>query len=199
MSAITLLISVIYTCAKTSHRYGRDPAYYNRAILFHHEGKAFMNFSRRVLTGHPISGRTLRIPSLTEAQAEALDAVHFTAQKHKLNFATEKGEMRFINNFALLHGREAYSDKENFEASRLSCEDEMARRSQRHLLRMWLHDEQMVWKLPPALKLVWARAFHDPNRSRRWRSPILPLEVGPKPGPPPPPKPNPQPIPAPCD
>ena len=120
------------------------------------DGKVILNFSRRVLTGHPLSPRTPDIPGLTEAQAEALDAVHYIAKAHKLNFTTVKGEMRFVNNFAILHGREAYRDADDLG------------KSKRHLLRLWLHNEQMMWKLPPALKLVWARTFYDEERHKTW-------------------------------
>src|SRR5271156_15300 len=174
-----------------SHRYGRDPTYYNRALLYYHDEKTLINFSRRVLTSHPISPRTKGIPGLTEAQAEALDAVHFTAKKHKLNFATEKGDMRFINNFAVLHGREAYSDHDMDPDV-----DETERRSQRHLLRLWLHNEKMAWKLPSALKLVWARTF-DENRRRTWDAAQHMSQERAR-GPDPPPRPDSNPIPYPC-
>ena len=38
-------------------------------------GKVVINFSRRTLTGSAVSPRSVGIPGLTEAQAEALDAV----------------------------------------------------------------------------------------------------------------------------
>ncbi|KAH8698550.1 hypothetical protein BGW36DRAFT_460448 [Talaromyces proteolyticus] len=181
--------------------YGRDPEYYNRALLFYHNEQILINFSRRVLTGHPISPRTQGIPGLTEAQAEALDAVHFIAQKHKLTFSTEKGDMRFINNYAILHGREAYSDDD----IRINL-DKAERRSQRHLLRLWLHNEKMAWKLPPSLRLVWARTF-DEKRHRTWdaaqymsQERVSSRGRSPSPSPPPPPRPGPRsPIPYPCD
>lgn len=122
------------------YSYGREPAYYNRALMYHHDNRVIMNFSRRVLTGHPISGRSDGIPGLTEAQAEALDAVHFIARKHKLCMTTCKGDIRLINNFAVLHGREAYNDVDTNLANMAG--DPSHRLSQRHLLRLWLHDEK---------------------------------------------------------
>ncbi|XMA17016.1 hypothetical protein WAI453_009807 [Rhynchosporium graminicola] len=32
--------------------YGRSPPFYNRALLYHTDGKIILNFSRRLLTGH---------------------------------------------------------------------------------------------------------------------------------------------------
>lgn len=131
------------------YRIGRDPAYYRRALLYFHEGKAILNASRRLLLGHPRSPRTKGIPGLSEAQAEALDALHFIAEKHEILPAMEKGDMRFFNNMGILHQREAF---ENDEA----CE--------RHLIRIWLNNEAKCWKLPMPLNLAWARVFEDDER-----------------------------------
>ncbi|KAK5449837.1 hypothetical protein LTS15_008409 [Exophiala xenobiotica] len=62
--------------------FGRSPSFYIRALMYYHQGKLITSFSRRLLVGHlPFEARTPGIPGLTEAQAEALDAVHFVAQK----------------------------------------------------------------------------------------------------------------------
>ena len=145
--------------SKTSNHwfsYGRDPPYYSRALLYHFDNHAILNFSRRVLTGHPYAPRSSNIPGLTEAQAEALDAVHFLGQKHQMRLSMKKGDIRFINNMGLLHGREAFQDEDGSATSR------------RHLIRLWLHNSKMVWKLPPQLQLAWARVFEDGQRGRRW-------------------------------
>jgi len=130
--------------------YGRDPAFYKRPILFHHKGKIIFSFSRRLLAGHlPNEPRTEGIPGLTEAQAEALDAVHFAARKYEMRPTMQKGDLRFINNMGLLHRREAFEDDEN---------------NARHLIRLWLHNEMMCWKLPQPLRVAWARVFEDGDR-----------------------------------
>ncbi|KAL8847888.1 MAG: hypothetical protein Q9221_007099 [Calogaya cf. arnoldii] len=136
--------------------YGRDPPFYDRALLYHIDDHVMLNFSRRVLTGHPYAPRSLGIPGLNEAQAEALDAVHFIGLKHQKRLSTKKGDIRFVNNMALLHGREAFFDQDKDA------------KSQRHLIRLWLHNSKMVWKLPTQLQLAWARAFEDGGRGRRW-------------------------------
>lgn len=133
--------------------FGRDPPYYSRAALHYHDGKMFLNFSRRLLTGHPDSPRTAGIPGLSEAQAEALDAVHFIAREHQIKTAMVKGDMRFVNNMSILHCREAFLD------------DDL---SKRHLIRVWLNNEEMNWKLPVALRLAWARVFEDDERGVHW-------------------------------
>ncbi|KAK4208755.1 putative taurine catabolism dioxygenase TauD [Rhypophila decipiens] len=140
--------------------YGRDPAFYKRALLYHHDNKLITSFSRRLLVGHlPFEPRSAGIPGLTEAQAEALDAVHFIARKHEIKPRMEKGDLRFINNMALLHRREAF---ENDNAAGVS----------RHLVRIWLHnDEGYCWNLPAPLRLAWARVFEDEEdkyRGEHW-------------------------------
>ncbi|KAK3317075.1 hypothetical protein B0H66DRAFT_535309 [Apodospora peruviana] len=133
--------------------YGREPKYYKRALMYWHDDKLITSFSRRLLVGHlPFEPRSAGIPGLTEAQAEALDAVHFIARKHEIKPRMERGDIRFINNMALLHRREAF---------------ENAGGEKRHLVRIWLHnDEGVCWNLPGPLRLAWARVFEDDSGER---------------------------------
>ncbi|KAK3934286.1 putative taurine catabolism dioxygenase TauD [Diplogelasinospora grovesii] len=134
--------------------YGREPPYYKRALQYWHQDKLITSFSRRLLVGHlPFEPRTPGIPGLTEAQAEALDAVHFIARKHEIKPRMEKGDLRFINNMALLHRREAFENSGD---------------TKRHLVRIWLNNEDMCWKLPAPLQLAWARVFDDEGRGEHW-------------------------------
>ncbi|KAL6412676.1 taurine catabolism dioxygenase TauD [Ilyonectria robusta] len=105
-----------------------------------------MNFSRRILTGAPASPRSPMIPPITEAQAEALDAVHFTALKHQLSIPLQEGDIRFINNHAVLHGRDAFDDSDQ---------------SQRHLVRLWLRNPDKAWRMPTGLNMAWDRVYRD--------------------------------------
>jgi hypothetical protein len=122
-------------------------------LLFHTDSKVILSASRRLLTGSPDTPRTKGIPALTEKQAEALDAVHFIAQANSLKLSVEKGDMCFINNMAILHSREAFED---------------GRYTQRHLFRLWLSNQELLWKLPPPLELAWARVFDDEDRPSIW-------------------------------
>lgn len=138
--------------------FGRDPAFYRRALMYFHGEKLITSFSRRLLVGHaPFDPRTEGIPGLTEAQAEALDAVHFIAQKHEIKPRMERGDLRFVNNMALLHRREAFENPKGEDVSK-----------GRHLVRLWLHnDEGMCWGLPGPLRLAWARVFEDDENTER--------------------------------
>ncbi|KAL4965150.1 TauD/TfdA family dioxygenase [Aspergillus stella-maris] len=134
--------------------FGRSPSYYTRPILFYHHDKLITSFSRRLLVGHvPFDKRSPGIPGLTEAQAEALDMIHFVARKHEINPRIERGDLRFINNMAILHRREAFENSAG---------------KARHLIRIWLNNKQMCWKLPRSLQLSWARIFEDDEREEHW-------------------------------
>lgn len=138
----------------SSFRFGRSPAYYTRPLLFYYHTKVILSFSRRLLVGHlPFEARTPDIPGLTEAQAEALDAVHFIARRHEIKLRMERGDLRFINNMAILHRREAFTNGPG---------------TARHLVRVWLNNEMMCWKLPRPLRVAWARVFDDGDREEHW-------------------------------
>lgn len=128
-------------------RHDDTRAYYKRPILFRDPtiGRVFFCFSRRQLTGSVVSPRPIHFPPLSEAQAEALDAVHFTAEKHALNFQLEKGDIQFLNNLALFHAREAFEDGEDSR--------------QRHLIRMWLRNGDLAWQTPEELRAPWEQIY----------------------------------------
>lgn len=63
---------------------------------------------------------------MTAEQREALDEVQRIASETYLDMSIGEGDIQFLNNRTLLHGRTGYEDHH-----------EMARR--RHLLRLWLH------------------------------------------------------------
>ena len=54
--------------------------------------------------------RSKEIPAITEAQAEALDALHFTAQKRSVAMGFRKGDLQLINNLSIFHAREGFKD-----------------------------------------------------------------------------------------
>jgi len=130
-------------------------------LLFHKDGRPIISFSRRPITGSSVSPRSPGIPSLTETQAEVLDAVHFAAERHCLSIDSRQGDMLFWNNLALLHGREGFQDKPPGK--------------KRHLLRLWLKsgDESESWSLPKVLQEAWDNAY-GPGDGRPEQWPIIP-------------------------
>lgn len=128
--------------------------------MYYHEGKVITSFSRRLLVGHlPFEARTPGIPGLTEAQAEALDAVHFIAKRHEIKTRMVKGDLRFVNNMAVMHRREQFENNDD---------------NVRHLVRLWINNPTMCWKLPLDLKIAWARIFDDEERDESWD--IIPVK-----------------------
>jgi hypothetical protein len=135
-------------------RFGRSPSFYKRAIAYCKDNKLILSYSRRLLLGHlPTEPRTPGIPGLTEAQAEAIDALHFTAKRHEFKPRLMKGDLRYINNMGIMHRREAFENSADTE---------------RHLVRIWLNNETMCWKLPRDLRIAWARVFDDEEREEHW-------------------------------
>lgn len=54
------------------------------------------------------------------------------------------GDMRFINNFSILHSRDEFQD---------------SARNKRHVLRLWLRNDDLGWSIPEGLRLAWERVF----------------------------------------
>jgi hypothetical protein len=54
--------------------------------------------------------RSTTIPPITEAQAEALDAIHFLAEKYNLGLNFQKGDIQYINNLSIFHARDGFVD-----------------------------------------------------------------------------------------
>lgn len=96
-------------------------------------GGPVFQFSRRPLTGAHFSPHHPLVPALSEVQAEALDAVYFTAKAHALCVTLERGDVEIFNNFAMMHARSAFTDEGG---------------DRRHMMRLWLRNEEMRWTLP---------------------------------------------------
>ncbi|OCK79232.1 Clavaminate synthase-like protein [Lepidopterella palustris CBS 459.81] len=146
---------VIHTLADTSWVFDkhRTPAYWNnRAILFNFSGYGpGFCFSRRPITGSPTSPRSPGVPPMTEVQAEALDMVHFTAVKHQISMRLQRGDIQLINNLAVFHARNGFRDKIG---------------EQRHIIRLWLRNEELAWKTPEGLKRTWFEKYGESERRK---------------------------------
>jgi Taurine catabolism dioxygenase TauD, TfdA family len=77
------------------------------------------------------------IERLSPKQLEALDMVLDLAKRYHLKIHTKTGDMLFINNLSIMHARSAFEDQ---------------RGSRRHLVRMWIHNDELGWKLPRELQ-----------------------------------------------
>ncbi|KAF9013811.1 Clavaminate synthase-like protein [Hymenopellis radicata] len=125
-------------------RFGADPAYVMRPVLWNVDGNIIIQYTRRQFTGYSAQVRSPNIPPLTEAQAEALDTLQFTAEKFAYNMTLQKGDIQYISSLGLLHAREGFRDEEDHT---------------RHLIRLWLRNTELAWKMPDILKPYWDRMY----------------------------------------
>ncbi|KAF9466244.1 hypothetical protein BDZ94DRAFT_1280914 [Collybia nuda] len=134
-------------------RFGAVPPYSTRPVLYMEEGHAIIQYSRRHFTGFGDQKRSTDIPPITEAQAEALDTMHFLAEKYSLGLNFQKGDIQYINSMGLLHAREAFRDDEQ---------------NTRHLIRLWLRNDDLAWKTPGPLEHIWKKLYSIPPEEQRF-------------------------------
>ncbi|KAI0451765.1 Clavaminate synthase-like protein [Xylaria acuta] len=85
-----------------------------------------------------------RIPDLLPAQKEALALLQQTATAQQIRLPACQGDMVFINNWGVLHARDSYQDDST---------------ATRHLVRLWLRNEELGWEIPKSMKTPWEASF----------------------------------------
>ncbi|KAK3343499.1 hypothetical protein B0T25DRAFT_593168 [Lasiosphaeria hispida] len=125
-----------------------------RPLLFYHGGRVMMNLAREPLLGLEGVRRPAGLATLTQAQRDALDLVETIATQNQIVLNAEPGDLLFINNHAVLHSREAFSDAPRTPA--------------RYLVRAWLKNPALAWKLPRALQEGSSRIYDDNELGERW-------------------------------
>ncbi|EUC40779.1 hypothetical protein COCMIDRAFT_40948 [Bipolaris oryzae ATCC 44560] len=151
------------------------PSWAYRQLLhnFPKHGPSFL-YSRRPLTGAPFSPHHPDVSAMSERQAEALDAVHFTAVKHQLKIALQPGDVEIFNNLALFHAREGFTDSGRQDARDIVDDSDSfspTKRSlngTRHMLRLWLRssDEELAWPMPKVLEKNSELIYRDSEAKR---------------------------------
>ncbi len=98
--------------------------FYMRNVFTEHEGRLFCRFVPQYIKS---SQRHADAPRLSAETREALDMVSELANQPDYNVYMDlkPGEIQFINNYHVLHGRTSY-------------EDDIPNRIKRHLKRLWL-------------------------------------------------------------
>jgi len=98
--------------------------YYTFPVFTEHDGRIFVRFIPKYVYA---SQRHPEAPRLTPLAREALETVSAMANDQQFNVYMDlrPGEMQFINNYHVLHGRTAYVD-------------DAASGHKRHLKRLWL-------------------------------------------------------------
>jgi len=77
--------------------------------------------------------------------------VHFTAWEHKLTLSLKRGDIQLVNNLACQHARSMFMDKP-FQ--------------RRHIIRLWLRNEELAWETPDELKQTWFEKYGDSARRK---------------------------------
>ena len=119
----------------------------NALLHLNSHGQPILNFSVRNLL------------YVSPTQREALEAVQDLARRHKLEVPFQDGDMRFINNLALLHSRDDLKKSPGSD--------------QRYLLRMWLRNEKLGWPIPTELQCDWKKSFEDVQGRGRWDAKVM--------------------------
>ena len=130
-----------------------------RPLLFYHGGHIILNFAREPLIGLDNVKRTEGFPVLSGEQREALDLIESLARESQLILDIQPGDLTFINNHALLHSREAFEDDP---------------RATRYLVRMWLKNGELAWKLPYQLQMGNQRIYESNELEEKWNVVALP-------------------------
>lgn len=72
--------------------------------------RMILQYARRNFTGFGALPRSSDIPPITEAQAEALDTLHFLGERFNLGLDFRQGDIQLVNNLALFHARDGFTD-----------------------------------------------------------------------------------------
>lgn len=114
-----------------------------------HGGKLVTSVDPARLGPHPkskVPAGEKGVPGLTPDQVDALKALDRAAKKHEIAVALRKGDMMFLNNWAVLHRRDAYEDSED---------------TTRHLVRLWIRNTELGWEIPGSMDTPWKHAFES--------------------------------------
>jgi len=110
------------------------------------------------MTGFSTRHRSATLPPPSAAQIKAMNAVQFRAVQNAIPLPLERGDMVFINDTALLHGRESF--------------DERGQNLKRHLLKMYLHDPEQECAVPASAQKYWDELYgpncYDGTRKEIW-------------------------------
>ncbi|KAI8317305.1 hypothetical protein K4K59_008604 [Colletotrichum sp. SAR11_240] len=109
-----------------------------RAIIGQVNGRVQINYGRSFVAGHERYPLTSQAPPLTTGQRAALDLLKDRANAHGFQLDTQPGDLLFVNNLSIMHGRGAFRDDDDSGHVR-------------HVIRLWLQDH-MSWPIAPSLK-----------------------------------------------
>jgi hypothetical protein len=95
---------------------GGEAAYYMLPVFALHDGHFTTHYSRTyVEAGQQVEG----VPRMTERQWEALDMLAALGHELGITHSFEPGDIQYLNNHLLYHGRTAYEDEPEGAGHRL--------------------------------------------------------------------------------
>ena len=101
----------------TAETYGNHSrAIHKKPLLFHQPStsksieRIVLQYARAVFTGFGALPRSKDMPPITEAQAEALDALHFLGERFNVGLDFRQGDIQYLNNLAVFHARDEFTD-----------------------------------------------------------------------------------------
>ncbi len=101
----------------SKNSFGKLDKPYTSAPLLHFQPatdtdpeRLIIQYARRSFTGYWGLPRSSNIPPITEAQAEALDALHYTAEKYAVALDFRQGDIQYVNNLSIFHARAGFQD-----------------------------------------------------------------------------------------
>ena len=123
--------------------------YYLLPVFTEHAGRLFCRYIRPYIQA---SQRHAEAPRLSPVAVEAMDALDATIGDPAFHVGMDfqPGDMQFVNNYHVLHGRTAYVD-------------DPAGGRKRHLKRLWLEtpklpDKPEIYRLERSASAVWSKA-----------------------------------------
>lgn len=126
---------------------GQEPT----PILHWHLGRVLAQYARRPWFPFFEAGRRGDSPELPYNKHIALDALHFTAADQFLELDLQQGDIEYVNNLQIFHARNYSEDSED---------------KIRHLLRLWIRNEEKAVPRPAVLNARWDGLLD--NADLRW-------------------------------
>ncbi len=91
-------------------KYGSRPLLYHQPATESTPERIILQYARRYFVGFGALPRSPELPPITEAQAEALDALHFLGERFCVSPGFERGDIQYVNYLAVFHARDGYRD-----------------------------------------------------------------------------------------
>ena len=123
-------------------------------VIFHADGRVIVQLIYRPFLDYGFS---------SAAEESALDAVQACAERLCIKLERQPGDLQFVNNFALLHARDKYTDSSS---------------KGRHMLRLGLKDPERAWKVPEQYQWMFDELFQvKPEDQQIYPSDVDPWEL----------------------